>query len=167
MIAFVFQVDGAGGQLLPEGFQVAVGADDLDAVLREDAVGRLGNVDPQAAAEDGHYLDAETLAEVQLSQGFSAPVNLGRHVEIGQMEILGKQAGSVFRLLFAHVFGPQFPGPEIVHKVPFQALCIPLDETAGHDGKHRDQGDQEDQHDRNVEEPRQHVEDESQGQDIP
>ena len=91
VVAVVFQVDGAGFQALPEFFQVGVGADDLQAVLREDAVAALGDVDSQAAAEDGYDMDAEALAEVQFHQGFPAPVDLRRNVEVGEVHILGQQ----------------------------------------------------------------------------
>ena len=90
-VALVFQVDGAGAQLVAEGFEVCVGADDLDAVVREDAGGGFRDVDPETAAEDGDDLDAETLAEVQLRQRFAAPFNLGGNVEVRQVQVLGKK----------------------------------------------------------------------------
>ena len=167
VVALVFQVDGAGFQVLAEGFEVGVGADDLDAVLREDAVVRLGNVDPEAAAEDGHDMDAEAVAQVQFRQGLAAPVDFGGNVEVGEVHVLGQQAGGVFRFLLTQVFGAELAGAEVRQEGVLDALRVPLDEAAGDDGEDHQEGQDEDQQDRDVEQAGQDVEDETQGQRIP
>ncbi len=164
VVALVFQVDGTGFQVFAESFEFGIGADDLDAVLREKAVVGLGNVDPQAAAEDGHDVDAEAVAKVQFRQGLAAPVDFGGNVEVGEVHVLGQEAGGIFRLLFAQVFGAQFAGAEVRQEGVLDALGIPLDEAAGDDGEDHQEGQDEDQQDRDMEQAGQDIKHEAQGQ---
>ena len=64
------QVFGQGSVRLRESrakaLQPGVGADDLDAVVGEEAVGGLGNVDAFVAAQDGYHVHAVLLPEVEL-----------------------------------------------------------------------------------------------------
>ena len=124
---------------IAEGRQLAVVANGLNIVAREDDRLAIGDVDALHATQNAADMHPETVAELQVTELLSCPDRVFRNDEVGNVDVPVKQLALIERTLVPLDLRLDFSRPQVLDKHALNLDAMLLDRPRHNHQRHSHQ----------------------------